>query len=275
MKRCRAKIKDLGISSRTYSKLKIIGKTLLDLKETHRAELIQHLPSSYGTIYALCGLGSRELLNGLKSGAIHRNLSTRSAINYVEQIRYPKAYKQIARAARNQNSKEKIFFSVASTNGKPLQRRSLHDLENRLRVVCDQYGMSLSQTPHFDTEREAEKTQILRERAWREVLRKDLSKDWFQQCPKEIRTKFNIRTAEELHNAPMRIFTGFLQYKEGRRVDFWERCGKAYVAKIQLEIEITDNYYRRYNLTRRLQKIFKEREPLSAWSESILSAKAC
>ena len=86
---CREELENLGISSKVFSKLKVIGKTLLQLNEKERGEVVKRLPPSYGTIHVPGGLKPQELLTAVKSGVITKTLSIRSATTYVKQIRYP------------------------------------------------------------------------------------------------------------------------------------------------------------------------------------------
>ena len=78
-----------GIGDKVFSKLKVIGKTLLSLQEKERRDVVKQLPASYSTIHVLCSLTPEELLTGARSGAITASMSIRSAKDYTKQVRFP------------------------------------------------------------------------------------------------------------------------------------------------------------------------------------------
>ena len=86
----------------------------------------------------------------------------------------------------------------------------------------------------------------------------------------ELRKQFNIRSLEELVNTPIRSFTGFLVNAEGSRKQFWLNHGKAYIAKLQLEQQKTDNKSQRFNLRTRIEKVMGERTELAIWNNQVL-----
>ncbi len=45
-----------GINAKILSKLKVIGEKISLFNEKERKDIVEHLPSSYGTIHALCAL---------------------------------------------------------------------------------------------------------------------------------------------------------------------------------------------------------------------------
>ena len=75
----------------------------------------------------------------------------------------------------------------------------------------------------------------------------------------------DFRRRDEVMEAPLRAFTGFLMKTSGGREAFWETHGQAYVAKIHLLQEKTDDNAQRYNLKRRLEQVLGERSNLCVW----------
>ena len=212
---CREELENLGISSKVFSKLKVIGKTLLQLNEKERGEVVKRLPPSYGTIHVLCGLKPQELLTAVKSGVITKTLSIRSATTYVKQIRYPHLSARDGGEKGRWSINQENLFSVVRTDGTALEGEALHDLEKALRRVCKQYGVDLRHANAFSANTLRKEARGEREVFWRAVLEKNLQSKWFKERPEEIRKQFNLKTVQELHHAPLRTFTGFLQRSDG------------------------------------------------------------
>ena len=64
-----------GIGEKVFSKLKVIGNTLGELKETKRREVIKGLPASYSAIHLLCSLKAEDLATAVLKGHITPNSS--------------------------------------------------------------------------------------------------------------------------------------------------------------------------------------------------------
>ena len=45
-----------GIGEKVFSKLRVVGKTILNINEVDRAAVIKQFPASYSTIHLLCSL---------------------------------------------------------------------------------------------------------------------------------------------------------------------------------------------------------------------------
>jgi hypothetical protein len=267
---CREELENLGISSKVFSKLKVIGKTLLQLNEKERGEVVKRLPPSYGTIHVLCGLKPQELLTAVKSGVITKTLSIRSATTYVKQIRYPHLSARDGGEKGRWSINQENLFSVVRTDGTALEGEALHDLEKALRRVCKQYGVDLRHANAFSANTLRKEARGEREVFWRAVLEKNLQSKWFKERPEEIRKQFNLKTVQELHHAPLRTFTGFLQRSDGGKAEFWQKHGQNYVAKVHLEMEKTDDHAQRYNLKRRLEEVLGDRRELAIWTNLML-----
>ena len=81
-----------------------------------------------------------------------------------------------------------------------------------------------------------------------------------QERPEEIRKQFNL-TVQELimHHFDIHWF----QRSDGGKVEFWQKHGQNYVAKVHLEMEKTDDHAQRYNLKRRLEEVLGDRRELA------------
>ena len=109
-----------------------------------------------------------------------------------------------------------------------------------------------------------------RQDAERTAMARNLQSKWLKERPEEIRIQFNLKTVQELHHAPLRTFTGFLQRSDGGKSEFWQKHGQNHVAKMHLETEKTDDHAQRYNLKRRLEEVLGDRRELAIWTNIML-----
>jgi hypothetical protein len=260
--------KELGINDKVLSKLKVIGETLLKIDEKQRREIIKKLPSSYSTIHILCSLRPEELITAVKNGAVTPKLSSRSADIYVKQVRFPRQFLQTE--TEGIGTKEQHHYSIMRPENKQISEDEFLAFEKTLRSLCEEYGLVLRKVGDTSNESLRKQERAEREIFWREVLEKELSQEWFEEMPDETKKQFNLRTRDELIETPLRSFTGFLNKTSGGRNAFWEKHGRAYVAKVHLLQEKTDNNAQRYNFKRRLEEVFEERKELAVWRNQIV-----
>jgi len=259
-----------NINSKIFSKLKIIGEKLLELTEAKRRDVIKGLPSSYNTIHALCSLAPEELVTAIKSKCVTQNTSYRGATAYVKQIKFP----QLAAADGEKgrwSTKQEHLWSVFRTDDMPLEGEAKTNVEEALRRVCKEHGVVLRQARISSTStlRKEERRELAA--FWRRMLEKEVRQKWFQDVPNDLLKKqFNIRNVDELRDTPLRQFTGFLINASGGREIFWEKHGKAYVAKLQFLMESTEDAAQRYNYKRRLENVMAEKKELAVWNNVIL-----
>jgi hypothetical protein len=253
-----------GINSKVFSKLKVIGKTLKEIDDKKRGEVIKGLPPSYSTIHLLCALKPEELVTAVKSDAVDRNMSVRAAEAYVKQVRFPRLA-VINGEKQDWETKEEMLFGIHCPDSVLLSMESIKELEESLRNVCSDYGVFLRQAGDKSTTALKKIDSAKKEFFWRSILERELPLQWFQKAPEELKKQFNIRTHEELLNTPLRSFTGFLVNAEGGRSFLWEKHGRAYIAKLHLEREKTDDRSQRHNLKRRIDEVLGERKELAIW----------
>lgn len=253
-----------GINSKVFSKLKVIGKTLKEIDESKRAEVIKGLPSSYSTIHLLCALKSEELVTAVKSGAVDSNMSVRAAEAYVKQVRFPRL--AVINGEKDEwEIKEAMLFRIHCPESLLLSVESIKELEESLKHVCRDYGVFVRQAGDTSTKSLKKMDKAQKEVFWKSVLEKELPLQWFQKTPEELKKQFNIKTHEELLNTPLRSFTGYLVNAEGGRNLLWEKHGKGYIAKLHLEKEKTEDRSQRHNLKRRIDEVLTDRKELAIW----------
>ncbi len=267
---CRQQLEAQGIGSKVFSKLKVIGETLLQLNEHERGELVKRLPPSYGTIHVLCRLKPQELLTAAKTGAISKSLSIRAATAYVKQVRFPKVTATEASGNVRWSLKNEHVFSIYRPEEKSLEPDQRRALEKALSEVCKEFGVEVRPATAASANELKRSARAERENYWRQLLERNLSSEWFLERPEEVRKQFNLKAVHELHNAPLRTFTGFIHRGDGGKATFWEKHGQNYVAKVHMEMEKTEDHAQRYNLKRRLEEILGDRTELAIWSNRML-----
>ncbi len=236
-----------------FSKLKVIGKVLSALDPTELKDVQKVLPDAYTTIQVLCGLKPKELVTAARTKGINKKTSIRAAKNYVRTIRHPSLAGEITR----QDHQEPVM-TIYQEKDAPLDPDALTQLQEALQKICEQYGVEARSPQNTNISALRKQDRADREVFWRNALEKELTHDWFKESSKEVRKQFNLRTIDELYNTPLRQFTGFLVRACGGRTFFWERFGRAYVCKIQMEQEKTDDRTHRSNYKRRLEQVFAD-----------------
>jgi len=261
-----------GINAKILSKLKVIGEKISLFNEKERRDIMKHLPSSYGTIHALCALKPEELLMAAKSGLIRPSLSIRAANAYVKQARFPQLTTTEEAKERIEGKAEQIFSIMRAVNT-ALSGEELVAVEKELRDICREYGLDLRNADYASLLTLKKQARAKAEQVWRGVLEQRLTEQWFEKTPEKLRKQFKLTSVTDLINAPLRSFTGFLQRGDGGKANFWKQHGENYVAKVQLEKEKTEDSGQRYNLKRRLKEVLKEQQELSIWKNNIIKER--
>ena len=261
-----------GINAKVFSKLKVIGEKISLFNEKERRDIVKNLPSSYGTIHALCALKPEELLMAAKSGSITSSLSIRAANAYVKQARFPQLTTTEEAKERIEGKAEQIFSIMRAVNT-ALSGEELVAVEKELRAICREYGLDLRNADCASLLTLKKQARAKAEQVWRGVLEQRLTEQWFEKTPEKLRKQFKLTSVTDLINAPLRSFTGFLQRGDGGKANFWKQHGENYVAKVQLEKEKTEDSAQRYNLKRRLEEVLKEQQELSIWTKNIIKTQ--
>lgn len=266
----RIELEKVGISSKVFSKLKIIGRQLLMLGEAEREQVIKALPASYGTIHVLCGMKPHALLTAVKTGRVKRSMSIRLATIFVKEVKYPKLLASGGSDKGRQAGENEDLFRVVGYSPAPLEASKLQELESELKATCERFGVELFHARASTAEALKREARGVREAFWRSILAKNLSEEWFEERSEVVRKQFNLKNVQELLNAPLRSFTGFLQVGGGGKIEFWDKHGKNYIAKVHLEMEKSEDNAQRYNLRRRLDEVLGERRELAQWTNITL-----
>ena len=258
-----------GINDKVFSKIKVIGKTFSALGASDLTALVKVLPDSYSTIHCLCGLSQKELVTAVKTKSISKELSIRAARNYLKQVRFPALVGQL-----QESSKQQEIFRVFQQQNSPLDGDALESLQEELQGVCERFGVVVQAPQATSITLLRKQDRADREVFWRNALEAELPLEWFEETNSEVRKQFNLKTVEEVYNTPLRQFTGFLIRSSGGRSRFWELFGRAYVCKLHMEQEKTNDRTQRHNWKRRLEEVFaddaKGGRELAIWNNRML-----
>jgi len=258
-----------GINDKVFSKIKVIGKTFSALGASDLTALVKVLPDSYSTIHCLCGLSQKELMTAVKTKSISKELSIRAARNYLKQVRFPALVGQL-----QESSKQQEIFRVFQQQNSPLDGDALESLQEELQGVCERFGVVVQAPQATSITLLRKQDRADREVFWRNALEAELPLEWFEETNSEVRKQFNLKTVEEVYNTPLRQFTGFLIRSSGGRSRFWELFGRAYVCKLHMEQEKTNDRTQRHNWKRRLEEVFaddaKGGRELAIWNNRML-----
>ena len=261
--------KEINIAPEIFSKLKIIGEKLLRLPDKKLQDVIKTLPASYHAIHALCSLSPEELFTASKSKILSPVMSVRQARAVVKKIKFPtKALLDGEQGAWG--TKHTYLFNVVTGEHQNLPDEKVTELKEKLKNICIEYGVQLQESnpSGVSTLRKQERNE--KGLFWKTMLLKETSQEWFDTTPEDVRKQFNIRTLQELIEAPIRSFTGFIIKASGSREIFWNEYGNAYIAKLEMLGAITEDASQRYNYKRRLETVMGERKTLAIWRNKIL-----
>ena len=257
-----------NISKKIFSNLKKIGDTLLEIPEDIRNEIVKSFPPSYRSIYHLCSLKSKELITAVKSKNISKDISYRQAVNYVKQVKHPQVLATDGDKGR-WSTKQEHLWSIFRTDYVYLGGEKLTSFEEQIRRVCRDYGLILRKPS--ETKISVLREEERRERAafWRRILEAEITQSWFLKQDEKLKKQFNIRSADELRDTPMRQFTGFIINAVGGRENFWKLHGQAYIAKCYYLLETAEDAANRYNHRKRIESVLGDRFELAVWRNTI------
>ena len=134
----------INISPKIFSKLKVIGETLLEIKEQERNLLINQFPDSYTTIHILCSISKKDLVTAVEKGDITANTTAKEAQLYVQQIRFPTGDGEKGKWGY----KQEHLFNIVRPDDVPMSTTSLNNLKSDIRKICLEYGAEL-QVPNL------------------------------------------------------------------------------------------------------------------------------
>ena len=260
----------VGISPKVFSKLKVIGDTLLAVSDEERKGMMNYLPSAYNSLYLICSkLSPDEIRTAIKSKCITKTISYRQTDKYVKQIRYPYKFSTDGDKGR-WSIKQEHLFSIFRRDMVVLEGEALERCENALRKICRDYQLDLRRPKEDSIASIRVEERATKAAFWRRRLEDLITEKWFAEQPMELKKQFNVKKVEEVIDSPLRTFTGFLVRCGCGKAKFFDIWGKAYIAKIHLLEETTEDNANRYNYRRRLEEKLGSRTDLAVWNNLVL-----
>ena len=262
----------IGIEPKTFSKLKVIGEKLLEANEQDKKAIINDLPASYGTLHIICSkLSIEEIKTAIKGRCITKTLSFRGADKYVKQIRFPHKFANDGDKGR-WSIKQDHLFSIFRRDTIVLEGEALERCENALRKICKEYQLDLRQPKDDSIASIRVEERATKAAFWRRRLEELVTEKWFAEQSAEVKKQFNLKKVEEVIDAPLRTFTGFLVCCGCGKKKFFDIWGKAYIAKVHMLEETTEDAANRYNYRRRLEEKLGDKRELLVWNNMVLSS---
>ena len=260
----------VGISPKVFSKLKVIGDTLLAVSDEERKGMMNYLPSAYNSLYLICSkLSPDEIRTAIKSKCITKKISYRQTDKYVKQIRYPYKFSTDGDKGR-WSIKQEHLFSIFRRDMVVLEGEALERCEDALRKICRDYQLDLRRPKEDSIASIRVEERATKAAFWRRRLEDLITEKWFAEQPMELKKQFNVKKVEEVIDSPLRTFTGFLVRCGCGKAKFFDIWGKAYIAKIHLLEETTEDNANRYNYRRRLEEKLGSRTDLAVWNNLVL-----
>ena len=258
-----------NITPKIFSNLKKIGDRMDELPIDAREEVCKSFPPSYRTIYNLCSLRPEEIKTAVKNKSITKDISYRESDYLVKQIRFPS--KLVTENDKGRWSiKQEHLYSIFRSNDVYMGGERTYSFEEDLRRLCKTYGLSFRKS-NQSISSTAIRHQERRERClfWRQVLEKEISPIWFMEVSNELKKQFNLKNVDELIDAPLRTFTGFIMRSGCGKKNFYEEYGKPYVAKLNMLMEQTENNANRYAYKKRIEEKLGDKRELLIWNNLI------
>ena len=262
----------IEIEPKTFSKLKVIGEKLLEANEQDKKAIINDLPASYGTLHIICSkLSIEEIKTAIKGRCITKTLSFRGADKYVKQVRFPHKFANDGDKGR-WSIKQDHLFSIFRRDTIVLEGEALERCENALRKICKEYQLDLRNPKEDSIASIRVEERATKAAFWRRRLEELVTEKWFAEQSAEVKKQFNLKKVEEVIDAPLRTFTGFLVCCGCGKKKFFDIWGKAYIAKVHMLEETTEDAANRYNYRRRLEEKLSDKRELAIWNNLVLKS---
>ena len=228
------------LNSKVWDKLVAIGKN----ERLHSFDT-NKLPGSYTALYALVTLSQEEWLEALRDEVVFATAPARLILDWTRRFRS---------GDLDKDSEEVILTMIQE---KPLSEQESADLFREINKVSNLYGARIilgrpgvRQRKTVEKERLQHKDQITQ-------LLAPMLDGIIDKASEELRKLFEIESDDDLLNADMKHFAGFLMKLSGSREQFWKEYGSAYCLKIGKEFVSSESKAQRGNYKRRLKEVLE------------------
>ena len=205
----------------------------------------EHLPASYTTLHLIHCFNDEELQAGVKEGHIHPMVSQGALNRWIKSYRFEDAAEEVP----------DDFSTLVSVLGpKEVEETVLERFKGDLEKLVGVYGF---RTNYGDDQSMVALRQKRSQDKAGEVaalLTQDLRSTW-SGASKEHKKQFSLASLDDLVQAPMTTFTGFLNKVREGRDGFWSFHANDYIRKITLEYLKAPSRGQRFNYRRRLKEV--------------------
>jgi hypothetical protein len=237
--------KEQEIHPKVWGKLVAIARSK-NLQSIPRKEL----PSSYTALYALEVMSTDELAEALKEGLLQRRegqeyISSRAILDWTKAFRLS-----------GSGIEQEIYLTLVLREN--LTEESQKDLLSALKETAAGFNAQVLEgkggVKQSGLKTEARKAKALE-------IEEDLMSEIGQlvaAAAEDLKTRFGVRSAADLIEAPRQTFTGFFQNLEGKvEGAFWRNHGRAYCLRIARDYNLTNSRAQRYQFKKRIDDAIK------------------
>ena len=149
----------------------------------------------------------------------------------------------------------------------PLDEHTITTLLQTIKDSCKGYDVDARRVRKTSISELRKAGQGQTERVFCENALEGTDLGWFDRTDQTSANGFSLGKSKKVYNTTLRQFTGFLVRTEGRKF-VWDKFGRAYICKIHMGQEKTDNKTTRYNLKRRLEEVLSDERAveLNKWN---------
>ena len=151
-----------------------------------------------------------------------------------------------------------------------MEGEALERFEASIRKICKEYQLDLRKPKEDSVASIRVEERATKAAFWRRRLEELVTEKWFAEQSAEVKKQFNLKKVEEVIDAPLRTFTGFLVCCGCGKKKFFDIWGKAYIAKVHMLEETTEDAANRYNYRRRLEEKLGDKRELAVWNNLVL-----
>jgi len=208
----------------------------------------QHLPASYTTLHLIHCFTDEELKVGVKDGHIHPKVSQGSLNRWIKAYRFEDEGQEVP----------EDFSTVVTVLGPAeVEESVLERFRGDLEKLVGVYGFKTSYGEDQSMVALRQKRSQDKAGEVAALLAQDLRSTW-ETASKDLKEQFSLTSLDELVQAPMTAFTGFLNRVREGREGFWSFHANDYIRKITLEYLKAPSRGQRFNYRRRLKEVAKK-----------------
>jgi hypothetical protein len=221
------------------------------------------LPSTITSLYALTTLTNDELNDGIITGELHREISSREIYAYARECRL--------RSRAFSDTAEVVPCCLAlSTKGKELDSTEIDDLLKKANSILTKNGImiirSVSSTSKFDDRQK----ELIDQEQKQGRIETEIEHQMYMAST-GLSNYFSVEKIDQIMEGEMSRFVRALASISRSRIEMMQTYGTVYCYKIALEYHRSSSRVQRYNYKRRLVHVQSKYPFLATIVEKIFS----